>query len=260
MHARVQSGAISAMGKIKEIKLDKNIPVPLYYQLKKQIITLIENSELFEGDLLPPENVLGEMLDISRNTIRQALGELTAEGYLQRYKSRGSFVCKPKLDAHFFTKLQTFNEEMESKGLNHSTVTLGLEKIPAIGDVNECLDIPLNAGLIHLIRLRFANDMPIVYVETFLPFERYEKLMDVNFNANSLYDSIQKLYGTCVDRMRREIKAVTARKNERDLLKLTRNKAICLVKTWAFSNNIPVEFSVGRYSGDLTKFSVDIFR
>jgi GntR family transcriptional regulator len=137
---------------------------------------------------------------------------------------------------------------------------LGLEKISGISDVNERLWLPFNAPLIHLSRLRFANDTPIIYVETFLSFEKFEKLMNVDFSANSLYDSIYRLYGIYVDRMRREIKAATAPKKEADLLRLTKNKAICLVRTLAFADNAPVEFSIGRYSGELTKFSVDIFR
>jgi GntR family transcriptional regulator len=245
---------------IETIKLDKDIPVPLYYQLKKGIMALIDHPNLSEETLLPPENTFCDLLKISRNTVRQALGELTTEGYLKRYKGKGSFISKPKPQAHFFTKLQTFNEEMKSTGFAYRTAALGIKKIPAVGDVNEKLGISLDAPLICLSRLRFANDTPIVYVETFLQFEKYSKLMDVDFGVNSLYDSIHRLYGVYVDRMRREIKAASARKNEAELLHLAKDRAICLVKTLAFSNNVPVEFSIGRYSGDFTKFSVDIFR
>ena len=69
---------------LSSIKLDKSIPVPLYYQLKKQILSLFENASLQEGDILPPENELCETFNVSRPTIRQAFSELAMEGYLAR--------------------------------------------------------------------------------------------------------------------------------------------------------------------------------
>ncbi|MDR2740158.1 MAG: winged helix-turn-helix domain-containing protein, partial [Treponema sp.] len=70
------------------IKLDKSVPIPLYYQLKKQVLSLIENSVITEGDMLPPENELCELLKVSRPTIRQAFSELVNEGYLDRHKGK----------------------------------------------------------------------------------------------------------------------------------------------------------------------------
>ena len=73
-----------------EINLDKNIPIPLYYQLKQQLLSLIEAGRLSEGDMLPPENELCVMFSVSRPTIRQSFNELVAEGYLTRSKGRGT--------------------------------------------------------------------------------------------------------------------------------------------------------------------------
>jgi GntR family transcriptional regulator len=254
-------GDISGVAQVMSaVKLDKNVPIPLYYQLKKQVISFIESGVLKEGDLLPPENTLSDLLDVSRNTIRQAFGELVGEGYLNRYKGKGSFVNKPKVEVYFSTKLQTFNEEMDSKGYAHYTRVLDLRKLSGPGEANERLGISLDAPLIYLSRLRFAEGVPIIYVETFLPFEGYEKLMDVNFNDNSLYDTLEKICEIKISKVRREIEAASAHKKDAELLQITRNKPICFVKTLAYSNDIPVEFSIGRYRGDFNKFSVDIFR
>ena len=38
-----------------QLKLDRDIPVPLYYQLKQFMITNIENGKLKEGDAVPTE-------------------------------------------------------------------------------------------------------------------------------------------------------------------------------------------------------------
>ncbi|MDR2758242.1 MAG: GntR family transcriptional regulator [Spirochaetaceae bacterium] len=244
----------------KSIKLDKNIPIPLYYQFKKQVLALIENGMIQEGDMLPPENELCETLNVSRPTIRQALSELVTEGYLNRYKGKGTFVSNPKVEERFLSKLETFNQEMISKGLTPKTKVIKLEKLTGPHEANEKLGLPLDAPLIYLSRVRLADQSPLVYVETFLPYEPYLKLMEVDFTVNSLYQSLEELYHVRVNRVRREIEAINARRKEAELLQITKNKALILVRTIASSDDVPtpVEFSIARYRGDRNKFSVDI--
>jgi GntR family transcriptional regulator len=192
------------------IYLDKNVPVPLYYQLKKQILAMIDDGTLKEGDMLPPENEFCDLLHVSRPTVRQALGRLVAEGLFEQVqKGKGTFVSRNKVEERFFSKLETFH-----------------------------------------------------YVETFLPYKKYEKMMEVDFTVNSLYDSLEKIYHVRISHVRREIVAINARKKEADLLHIARNKAVSLVKTVAISDGSPdpVEFSLAWYRGDLNKFSLDVFR
>jgi GntR family transcriptional regulator len=107
-----------------------------------------------------------------------------------------------------------------------------------------------------------VDNVPLVYLETYLPYEPYKELMDINFNENSLYDSLEKLYQIRVNHVHREIEAINAHGKEAKLLQIARNKALSLVKTVAYSDKFPdpVEFSIARYRGDLNKFSVDVFR
>ena len=244
------------------IKLDKNTPVPLYYQLKSLVLAMITDSSLKEGDMLPPENELCELLDVSRPTIRQAFGELVSEGYLNRHKGRGTFVSKPKVDVRFLSKLETFNDEMLAKGMKPSTKLLKLEKIDGPTEANKRLLIPPDAPLVRVSRVRFADSVPLVYVETFLEYGKYGKLLEVDLAVNSLYESLERLCGVRVNRANREIESVNARKMEAELLQIARNKAVSLVKTVAYSDDFPdpVEFSIARYRGDFNKFSLVTYR
>lgn len=246
----------------KAIKLNKNTPVPLYYQLKMQILQLIEKSVIQAGDLFPPENDLCELLNVSRPTIRQAFSELVNEGYINRHKGKGTFVSTPKINDKFFSNLETFHDEMAEKGLKPNTIVVKLEKINGPHEANERLSLELNAPLIYLSRVRSVDHVPLVYVETFLPYDAYPKLMKVDFTVNSLYDSLEKIYHIRVNRVHREFMAVNAHQKEAGLLQTTRNKALSLVKTVAYSSDTsnPVEFSIAHYRGDLNKFSVEVSR
>ncbi|MEG1134735.1 MAG: GntR family transcriptional regulator [Cellulosilyticaceae bacterium] len=66
--------------------------VPLYYQLKKIIIDMIENEEIKPDETIPSEPKLMTIYDLSRTTVRKAIDELVNEGYLYKIQGKGTFV------------------------------------------------------------------------------------------------------------------------------------------------------------------------
>ena len=81
------------------LSLDSDIP--LYAQLVGIIKRSISTGALPVGALLPSEAELCRCLSISRNTVRQAIGELEDEGLVVRKRGRGTFVADPDLkDVH----------------------------------------------------------------------------------------------------------------------------------------------------------------
>jgi GntR family transcriptional regulator len=246
----------------QDIRLDKSVPVPLYYQLKRQLLALIEGGQLKDGDMIPSEKELSELLEVSRPTLRQALGELVNEGCLRRHKGRGTFVAKAKVEERFLSKLESFDEEMRQKGMAPRTQVLDLKQAGGNGEAAEQLMLPPDEPFIWLRRLRFADGIPLVCVETFLSYRDYPELMAVDYARRSLYASMEALYGLRVDRVKRVIETVNIKKQEAILLQIPAGQAAFLVKTRAFAagGERPVEFSVAHYRGDLNKFYVELSR
>lgn len=73
--------------------IDRNSPVPIYYQLKLFLKQQIEAGGLNPGERLPTELELCEQYNISRAPVRQALMELVREGYIHRRAGQGTFVA-----------------------------------------------------------------------------------------------------------------------------------------------------------------------
>ena len=245
-----------------EIRLDKNVPVPLYYQLKGQLLSLIDQGLLKEGDKLPTELELCEQLSISRPTVRQAFGELVHEGFLHRFKGNGTFVSAPKISARFLNKLESFSKEMLQKGKTPKTKVLTLEKLSTFPKANEALGLPLDAPLIHMTRLRFADDTPLVLVDTYLSYDHCLALLGCDFETTSLYDALEQKCNTRIQRVSRELEAVNVRKKEADHLQIPLNKAVVLVRTLAYApdKENAIEYSIAHYRGDLNIFNVELYR
>lgn len=72
--------------------LDPNSAVPLYYQLKRQLMDEITSGIYGPGDRIPTEHELCEQHSISRTPARKALAELADEGVIVRVRRRGTFV------------------------------------------------------------------------------------------------------------------------------------------------------------------------
>ncbi|ANX01190.1 GntR family transcriptional regulator [Thermoclostridium stercorarium subsp. leptospartum DSM 9219] len=70
--------------------------IPLYCQLKNIILEKIESGEYKEDTKIPSEQELCEQYNISRPTVRQAINELTSNGYLYKLKGKGTFVARQK--------------------------------------------------------------------------------------------------------------------------------------------------------------------
>ena len=66
--------------------LEKNSPIPLYYQLYTILLNRIKMGELQPGDMLPTEVSLVEEYNVSRATVRQAILDLARNGYVVREK------------------------------------------------------------------------------------------------------------------------------------------------------------------------------
>jgi DNA-binding transcriptional regulator YhcF (GntR family) len=77
-----------------EIIINKQSGVPLYIQVKNQIMDLIRNSSLKVGYKMPTERELSQKLKVSRNTISMAYNELEQAGVLKSYQGRGTFVAE----------------------------------------------------------------------------------------------------------------------------------------------------------------------
>lgn len=68
---------------------------PKHQQLRDWLAQQIENGAYPYGSRLPSENDLATRFGISRQTVRQAVGALEADGLVNRVRGSGTFVAEP---------------------------------------------------------------------------------------------------------------------------------------------------------------------
>lgn len=75
-----------------ELKVKKQAGIPLYMQIKDEIVRQIRDNKFKAGDRMPTERALAQKLATSRNTVSTAYRLLEAEGILESHQGRGTFV------------------------------------------------------------------------------------------------------------------------------------------------------------------------
>lgn len=243
-----------------EIQLDKNVPVPLYYQLKTAILDNIKSGTYEQGSMIPKEQDFCEILDISRTTVRQAITELVHEGWLYRVKSKGTFVAKPKLKQDFIKRLESYNAQISRLHMTPSTKVITMSVMPATEEIAENLNIRIADSVIILQRVRYADQEAIVTLRTYLPYESCEFVMSHDFGKESLYSVLSQKEETRICMVHRTIEATEADREDVKYMDIKQGKPIQLFHTVGYNGqNRPIEYSIAHYRGDRSKFDVNIY-
>lgn len=175
------------------VTVDPNAPMPLYHQVEVAIRERISSGAWAPGTQIPPEEQLCEQFRVSRVTIRHALRNLVSQGLLDRERGRGTFVRDTTLTAGA-RGLTSFSAEMQALGLKAGARTLSSAVQAAPEDVASALELPPDAPVVAIRRLRTGDGRPVGVQIAYLPASRFPGLEDLSLDDRSLYGLLQERY------------------------------------------------------------------
>jgi GntR family transcriptional regulator len=235
--------------------VDRDSSIPLYHQLKSWLVGQIEDGELDPGSQIPSEMTLCSSLGLSRTTVREALNQLVAEGWLYRIHGIGTFVRDSQVEPRMVSQLASFAEDMQEQHIPYTSELLLREIIPAPLYVAACLEIAPGAEVIHLERLGCTQGEPLVLADTYIPREFRLDIMDRDMTNRSLYDLLEEAYGLVVVKARRTLQAALATPYEAERLHIPPGHPIHLMKSTSYlASGRPIEKSKLRFRGDRSRF------
>ncbi|MEN6604178.1 MAG: GntR family transcriptional regulator [Bryobacteraceae bacterium] len=197
--------------------LDKQLPIPLYRQLQSVILEGIQSGYWRASDRIPTESELARTYGVSKITVKQALHELAASGYVRREQGRGTFVARTRLDQGP-RELTSFTEEMRRHGIQGGARVLASSVITADGRLAEVLSIPTGASVFALKRLRLGDGAPIGIQSAHIPLDLVPGLPQEPMEHASLYETLWEKYGLEPARARETHSAVVVAGEEAELL------------------------------------------
>jgi len=198
-------------------QLDKDLPVPLYHQLKTVLMEQLKHGQWKPNEQMPTEDELGIQFGVSKATVRQALRDLAQAGLVRREQGRGTFVTEHKVQ--FGPRhLTSFTEEMRDFGLQSESRVLSQAVEVATGDLANQLRLSQGAKVFRLYRLRLAGGEPMGLQTVFIPCDLAPGLFEVDFGTASLYETLERKHGLVPDHAAQTHYAVILNREEAGLL------------------------------------------
>lgn len=177
-----------------DIRIDRANMLPLYFQLKEELIRLIRSGILRPGDLLPTELELCQQLELSRGTVRQAVSGLAEQGFVVKERGRGTYVKIPTMNHDLLGEF-SLGRGIQKIGMEvHSTVLRAEVLVPRVS-IAKRLGIGRSDPVFNLLRLRHGDMEPWIYENTFLPYERFPGIDRQDFSEVLLSDFLATEYG-----------------------------------------------------------------
>ncbi|WP_217957912.1 GntR family transcriptional regulator [Acutalibacter muris] len=171
--------------------------IPLYQQVKEDIKSAIQQGKYQPKEKIPPEPALSEYYAVSRITVRRAVEDLCAEGYLVKIHGRGTFVTAPRVHRKFTagSPVESFTETCGKQGLASGAVVI--DRRIAEPEERQRTFLRLSPGglLLHIQRVRTADGQPIFLENLFLPYEPYKPLLSTDLTDVSMFAAIESVSG-----------------------------------------------------------------
>jgi GntR family transcriptional regulator len=169
-----------------------NEKLPLYAQLKEELIAAIARGDLAPGDQIPSQRGLCAKYRMSHMTVRRAISELLHEGVIYAIPGKGLYVTERKQDAE--PPLRGFTEDMSQRGMLASSQVLAAEVVGASTVLSSALGVPIGTALIYLRRLRLADGLPMAVQGSYLPQALCPGLLEHDLGRGSLFALLRDVY------------------------------------------------------------------
>lgn len=237
-------------------RFDPSGSAPLYARLKNLVQRSIESGELKEGDAIPAERDVAEMLSISRVTVRKAFQELVIEGVLVQRRGSGTYVNGPgRRIEQPLSRLTSFTQDMHLRGIK--TDADWLSRSSALPTPDEALKLSISPSerVSRFHRLRRADGIPLAIENAVIP---NSFLPSPELVEGSLYAALDAR-GLKPVRALQRLHAAALSASDAKLLDLpTGSPALFIERISYLSDGRAVEFTRSCYRGDSYDFVAEL--
>lgn len=184
--------------------------LPLYYQVAYVLEHFLTSNMIEPGSRFFSEEEISSQLEVSRPTVNRAINILIKNGYLKRIRGKGTIVQKLKgVSLVLMSTLLSFGEMVDEIGRDYRTDLLERTIEEPLAPVSSALGIEPTETVIHLKRLRFIDDKPLIIVDSYLPYSRFPKLGELpeTMFVSDLYGILHENYNLEIVRAEREVMA-----------------------------------------------------
>lgn len=222
------------------------VRIPLWEQIRQDLRDRADRGEFDEA--FPGENVLVGQYGVSRTTVREALRALRAEGLVTAERGRTPRLLRDRTIGQPIGTLYSLFASVRAAGLSQRSVVRRLDR-RADGVVAARLGLEESTPLVHLERLRLADEVPLALDRVWLPAALADPLLEADFSHTSLYEELAARCGIELHDGEERIRTAVPPPFERSLLAVPPGSAVFVVDRLGRAGT-PVEWRQTVIRGD----------
>lgn len=148
---------------------------PLYLQAISALTEMIESGQLPLGSQIPSEAELGEMLGISRSTLREALSHLETYGMVTRQPGRGTFITALQGSGLIggLERLEPFRHLAEKANKKPVVIDRRVDVVEASPELMKNLNVTQDQKLIRVQIIESVDNTRVMFLEDYVIADDY---------------------------------------------------------------------------------------
>jgi GntR family transcriptional regulator len=244
-------------------RLDRDSPVPFYYQLQEALKQALEHGRWAPGELLPSEAELEAAYGVSRTVIRKALDVLEGDGQIYRVKGKGAVVAPPK----FRYEAVAAAREWMSPDLGSGAMLwklIHVAAVPAGTYLARVLHTAATGEVWELVFVSAVAGVPVSLSQMYLRRDASPELGDagapaIDEDGPDVLVQLQSRYGVRLNESEITVESTRANEFEAEQLGIADGTPVFLLSARSTSvSGAPVAFTRTVVRSDHFRFSVVI--
>lgn len=206
--------------------------------------------------MLPSEHMLVREYGCSRNTVRRALAELTADGYVQPMHGKGvRNIFRPVEQAAFTVGgIESFKESSARNKRKGTTQVLQFAEIIADEKIEKRTGFRKGICLYYIQRLRFLNGIPLILDHNYFLKEAVPGLTP-EIASQSIYDYLEGTLGITITTSKRTLTVEHVTQIDEKYIDLKDYNCMAVITSQTFDDNgIQFEYTQSRHHPDFFRF------
>lgn len=234
--------------------MKKERVIPLYQQIRVQIMNEMRIGNLSVGDAIDTESALMKKYDASRTTVRNAISALVKEGFIERTAGKGSFVKKnlPRAEV----RLTGTFEDILNVAKTTSAKVLRFEFVEPPSIISDKLNLTKNERVLRIDRVRFVESTPFLYSINYLPEDIGKYLTIKDVEESVLTELFTDKCKQVLKKQTQEFGATVADDKTAKILQIPVGFPLLQIKRLTLSgDNIPINLFVSNFRSDIYVFT-----
>ncbi len=234
----------------------RHSPVPLHHQIKVAVLQGVEEGWLQPGEQLPRERELAAALGVSLAPVRQAMADLTKEGYVNRTRGKGTFIRDRKL-VEKIQILGSFHDSVRRPGLDPTVLVLSSEFVSPVHEIAVALALRGQQAWC-LRRLALLDGEPLALLTAWLPPRYARGVMDLDLGEGSLYEALARVHGVEMTAADNVVEVDHAGLGDAELMGLAPGSPVLrVIGITRNQQDRPVEYSDVLYRPERFRFAIE---